>query len=123
MDGRNTYLRPRTTKETKLGRQPEGWPGIDQFQQQPFNPLRTFETPLVFFPGDILVPALTIASIPLPERCAQIAFIDLIPGVQANINGGGYRTIKDGFVYNGAFQSLEVQTDAVGSVRIQLAGW
>ena len=123
MDGRNPWLRPRTTKTLEPSGAPEGWPGLDPLEQRNPNPMRTFETPLVWFPGDIAIPASTTASISLPQRCSQIAFLDVVPGVWANINGGGYRKIKDGFVYNGDFSSLEVQTDGAGSCTVQLASW
>jgi hypothetical protein len=87
------------------------------------DPLRTFETPIVFWGPDIVVPSNTTMSIPIPDRCCQIAFISLVPGVFASINGGGGRTIKDGFIFNGDIQSLEVATDAGGSVIVQCAAW
>ena len=97
--------------------QPASWLGNDMGRIQ--DPVRTFETPIVFFPAEILVAASTQQLITVPPRCVQIAFIDLVPNVVASINGGGGRTIKDGFVYNGQFQSLEIATDATGTVKIQ----
>lgn len=124
MDGRNTRLRPRTVNRIDHpSGMPEGWAGVDVTQQRQMDPQRTFETPLVFFGPDILIPPNTTMTVPLPDRCAQIAFINLVPGVFASINGGGGRTIKDGFVFNGDFHSLEVATDAAGSVTIQTAAW
>jgi len=83
------------------------------------DPVRTFETPLVYFPAEITIPANTQQLIQVPPRCVQIAFISLIPNVYASINGGGGRTIKDGYIYNGEFNSLEIVTDATGTVVIQ----
>lgn len=119
-DPRSHYLRPKTRTEIEPSRQAQGWPGNDPLENRPLNPARTFETPLQSFPADIVIGPLTQQIINLPERCAQIAFISVIPGLQASINGGGGRTIKDGFVYNGEFRSLEVLTDATGSCIIQL---
>ena len=122
-DNRQGPQRPRTKQDDKRFSQPVGWAGLDPIGKRTMDPVRTFETPLVFFPGDILVPANTTISIPLPQRCFQIAFINLIPGVFASFNGGGARTIKDGFVMNGEFSTLDVATDALGSVIIQLAAY
>jgi hypothetical protein len=121
MDGRNRALRPRTRMAEGPVSQPQGWSGIDQMAQRTLDPVRTFEVPFVYFPADILVPASTTINIPLPPRCAQIAFINVVPNVVASLNSGGARTIKDGFVYNGEFTSLQVATDAAGSCTIQLA--
>jgi hypothetical protein len=99
------------------------WQGYDQTAQRQQVPTRTFEVPLRIFPEEITIPANTRQSIPLPQTCAQIAFINVVPGVWASFNGGGARTIKDGFVYNGEFQSLEVLTDATGSATIQLGAY
>lgn len=123
MDGRYKALRPRTKNSLQRISQPEGWSGIDQTQQRQQDPLRTFETPLVYFPADILVGASQTLDIPVPQRCAQVAFVDVTPNVAASINGGGARVIKDGFIYNGDISSLSVATDGAGSCRIQLAAW
>jgi hypothetical protein len=123
MDGRNKALRPRTINRLDRVDQPMGWPGINQLEQRQDAPIRTFETPLINFPADILIPSGFNGAVPLPPNCAQIAFLDVVPGVAASINAGGGRTIKDGFIYNGSFQSLSVATDALGSCTIQLAGW
>ena len=123
MDGRPRQLRPRTRQADNELVQPIGWPGYDQIAQRTTNPVRTFETPFLFFPADISIPSNTRQTIQLPPNCAQIAFIDVVPGVWASINGGGSRLIKDGFVYNGEFSSLEVLTDATGLVTIQLAAY
>jgi hypothetical protein len=101
--------------------QPIGRSGLDPLQQQPIDPIRTFETPYVYFPAEIVVPINSVMQIPLPPRCGQIAFINLVPNVVASFNGGGGRTIKDGFVMNGVFNSLQVATDGTGTCTIQLA--
>lgn len=101
--------------------QPLGWQGLDPIAQRTTDPVRTFETPFVYFPADINIGVSTSIDIPLPPRCAQIAFINVTPNIVASINGGGARTIKDGFVYNGEFHSLQVATDAGGTCTIQLA--
>jgi hypothetical protein len=88
--------------------------------QRTVNPVKTFETPIVYFPADIVVIASSNLEIPLPPRCVQIAFISVTPNLVASFNGGGSRTIKDGFVMNGAFQSLQVATDVGGTCIIQL---
>lgn len=123
MDGRYKALRPRTRGMISSIAQPEGWSGVDQTEQRTSTPTRTFETPLVYFPAEILVGPGETIDIPVPQRCAQVAFIDLVPNVAASINGGGARTIKDGFIYNGDISSLRVATDAAGTVKIQFACW
>lgn len=120
MDGRQRVLRPRTRVTGEELDQPMSWQGLDTIAQRAVDPVRTFETPLVYFPAEILIPVGQVLTIPLPPRCAQIAFISLVPNVTASINGGGPRTVKDGFIYNGEFQSLQVATDATGTVLIQL---
>ena len=65
----------------------------------------------------------TIISIPLPPRCYQIAFINLTANVWASFNQGGARIVKDGFVYNGEFQTLDMVSDATGNCIIQLAAY
>lgn len=120
MDGRNRILRPRTQLDQGPVSQPQGWQGFDPMAARTLDPVRTFETPLVYFPADINIPVLTNVSIQLPPRCSQIAFINLVPNVMASFNNGGFRTIKDGFVMNGEFTSLQVQTDAAGLCTIQL---
>lgn len=120
VDYRNPVQRPRTRMDQDDQRQPIGRSGLDPLQQQPMDPLRTFETPIVSFPADIAIPNNFNGPIQLPQRCVQIAFISLIPNVVASFNGGGSRTIKDGFVMNGLFNSLDVATDAGGSCIIQL---
>jgi len=117
VDGRHPALRPRTRQDEKQLTQPIGWIGQDMGRKM--DPVRTFETPMVYFPAEITVGANTQQLIPVPPRCVQIAFISLVPNVFASINGGGGRTIKDGFVYNGEFNSLEIVTDATGTVLIQ----
>lgn len=102
--------------------QPIGYLGRDESERKgPAIP--TFETPLVTFPADIVIPGSFSGSVELPANCAQIAFISVIPNVVASLNGGGSRTIKDGFVYNGLFRSLQVATDAGGSCIIQVAAF
>lgn len=117
VDGRHPALRPRTRPDEKQMTQPVGW--IGQERGRTMDPVRTFETPMVYFPAEITVGANSQLLIPVPPRCVQIAFISLVPNVFASINGGGGRTIKDGFVYNGEFSSLEIVTDATGTVLIQ----
>lgn len=119
MDGRTPVLRPRTRQDEGGLVQPVGWIGNDMARKM--DPVRTFETPLVYFPAEIPIGSSAQQLIPVPPRCAQIAFISVIPGLFASINGGGSRTIKDGFVLNGEFSSLEVVTDATGSCLIQFA--
>lgn len=121
MDSRFRALRPRTRQGSNELEQPVGWSGRDALEQRSQTPLRTFETPFIGFPADINIGTNTTISIPLPPQCGQIAFINVIPGVIASINGGGGRTIKDGFVYTGDFTNLDIQTDATGSVTLQLA--
>ena len=121
MDSRNRALRPRTMQGNNELVQPVGWPGRDPLEQRRTDPTRTFETPFINFPAEINIPAATQISIPLPQQCGQIAFINVLPGVIASINGGGGRTIKDGYIYNGDFQTLEIVTDATGSCSVQLA--
>ena len=121
MDGRSRVLRPRTRQADNELLQPVGTSGYDPIASRTLDPVRTFETPLVYFPQEIVVGSGVVLDIPLPARCAQIAFISVIPNVQASINQGGPRTIKDGFVYNGEFTSLTVATDGAGSCIIQLA--
>lgn len=123
MDARPRVLRPRTKMDNQQVDQPWGWSGIDPIAQRTMDPVRTFETPMVYFPAEIVIGASQTVDIPLPQRCCQIAFINLLPNVQASINGGGPRTIKDGFVYNGEFTMLQVSTDAGGAVTIQLAAY
>lgn len=121
LNGIATRLRPRTVMRRDELAQPIGWQGLDPTAMRTTDPVRTFETPFVFFPAEIPVPAGFTGRIPLPPRCAQIAFISVVPNVAASFNGGGGRTIKDGFVMNGDFQSLDVVTDPGGSCIIQLA--
>lgn len=121
MDGRNAIRRPRTVQSTEPFTQAQGYPGMDPVSKRTMDPVRTFETPLTYFPADIAIPALTQITIPLPPRCFQVAFIDVLAGCWASFNGGGSRKIKDGFVYNGDISSLEVLTDATGAATIQLA--
>lgn len=124
MDGRYKVLRPRTRQSENDLNQSIGYlGGVTAIEQRVMDPVRTFETPLVGFPADVVVPSATVMDIPLPRNCAQIAFISVIPGVVASFNGGGARTIKDGFVYNGLFQSLQVSTDALGTCIIQLGAF
>lgn len=120
MDARSKWLRPKTRQGDNELVQPASWQGQDSMANRVLNPVRTFETPLVFFPADIVIGASTVVNIPLPPRCCQIAFISLIPNVVASFNSGGGRTIKDGFVMNGEFTDLQVATDAGGSCIIQL---
>ncbi len=117
VDGRYPRLRPRTQQDEKSLTQPVGWIGQDMGRKM--DPVRTFETPIVNFPAEIVVGVGTQQLITVPPRCVQIAFIDLVPNVYASINGGGGRRVKDGFVYNGEFNSLEIATDATGTVVIQ----
>ena len=120
MDSRPKQLRPRTImRDTEVG-QPAGWQGLDPMQQRTVDPVRTFETPLIYFPADIVIPANFNGSVPLPQRCCQIAFINLTANVWASFNSGGGRTMKDGFVMNGEFKTLDVATDALGGCLIQL---
>lgn len=121
MDNRNRYLRPRTMQGNNELVQPVGWPGRDPLEQRRTDPMRTFETPFIGFPADINIGINTTISIPLPPQCGQIAFLNVVPGVNASLNGGGGRTVKDGFIYTGDFSTLEVQTDATGTCTIQLA--
>jgi hypothetical protein len=123
MDSRHPIKRPFTKMDSNPLDQPMGRSGIDPMQQQPLDPVRTLETPLTIFPPDIIVGINSNLSIPLPRNCSQIAFISVTPGLAASFNGYGGRTIKDGFVMNGAFQSLQVATDATGTCIIQLAGY
>lgn len=121
LNGISPALRPRTRMVRNELQQPIGWQGLDPMAARTVDPLRTFETPYVFFPAEIVIGINFTGSIPLPVRCGQIAFINVVPGVMASINGGGGRTIKDGFVYNGDFRSLDIQTDGTGGCTIQLA--
>lgn len=120
MDARSRWLRPRTLQSDNELTQPGSWQGVDPMANRVLNPVRTFETPLVYFPAEIQVGSSQTLNIPLPPRCAQIAFISVVPGLVASFNGGGTRTIKDGFVMNGEFTDLQVATDAAGSCLIQL---
>lgn len=117
VDGRYPRLRPRTQQDEKSLTQPVGWIGQDMGRKM--DPVRTFETPMVYFPAEIIIPANTQQLVTVPPRCVQIAFINLVPNVFASINGGGGRTIKDGYIYNGEFNSLEIVTDVAGTVTIQ----
>jgi hypothetical protein len=120
MDARPSRLRPQTRQELADLRIPLGWRGESTERR---DPVRTFETPLVMFPAEILIGNNFEGQVTLPANCAQIVFLDVIPGVAASLNGGGGRTIKDGFAYNGLFQSLYVVTDATGQCTIQTAGF
>jgi hypothetical protein len=121
VDNRFSALRPRTRQDEDTHDQPIGWSGVDPIALRTQDPIRTFETPLVFFPQDIVIPVSSQISVPLPQRCYQIAFINLTPGVWASFNQGGARTIKDGFIYNGEFSTLDITTDAAGTCTLQLA--
>lgn len=123
MDGRYSRLRPRTRQGENELNQPLSWQGTDPMAARTTTPVRTFETPLITFPAEITVPINSNRTIPLPKNCAQIAFIGVKPGCFASINGGGARTIKDGFIYSGEFYSLQVATDATGTATIQLAAY
>lgn len=123
MDGRSRRLQPRTRQGTNELEQPQSWQGRDPIESRSKIPQSTFEVPFRYFPAEINIPINTQISIPLPNNCSQIAFINVTPGVIASINGGGTRTIKDGFVYNGEFSTLEILTDGTGTVTVQLAAW
>jgi len=123
VDNRYPVLQPRTKQSNDALNQPIGWTGLDPIGNRTIDPVRTFETPLVFFPQDIVLPVNTIISIPLPPRCYQIAFISLVANVWASFNQGGARIVKDGFVYNGEFQTLDLVSDATGTCVIQLAAY
>lgn len=123
MDGRNEARRPRTRQGQNELNQPVSWQGKDPIELRNVEPQRTFEVPLRTFPAEINIPINTFQNVQLPQNCAQIAFINVVAGVVVSINGGGQRTIKDGFIYNGEFSTLEVLTDATGTVTIQLAAW
>jgi hypothetical protein len=121
LNGITPQLRTRTQMRKTELQQPQGWQGLDPMGLRTTDPVRTFETPSVYFPADINVPSGFAGRIPLPPRCNQIAFISVVPNVFASFNGGGGRTIKDGFAMSGEFQSLDVSVDAAGSCIIQLS--
>lgn len=120
-DGRFRQLRPRTKGNDDTLHQPQGQPG----REPPSStaPVVTFETQLSSFPAEITVGASAQVNIPIPPRCAQVAFISVTPGTWASINGGGTRTIKDGFIYNGKILSLDIVTDGTGGCIVQLAAY
>lgn len=123
MDARPRQLRPRTRQSENELDQPLSWQGNDPIARRTTDPVRTFETPLISFPAEITIPINSNIQVQLPKNCAQIAFIGVTAGCWASINGGGSRTIKDGFIYSGEFFSLQVVTDATGTATLQLAAY
>jgi len=123
VDQRFTALQPRTRmRRGEQLSQPMSYQGQDPMANRTIDPTRTFEVPFVYFPQEILIPpGVSGLSIPLPPRCAQIAFISLVPDVFASFNGGGGRTMKDGFVMNGEFTTLDISTGPAGTCLLQLA--
>lgn len=99
-------------------------------QTMRFGGLVTYEKPIREFFGDILLPVVAAGSvvtlragIELPRNCVGVRFLNLVPGVMVNINGGGWRTCLNGDVVSGCeIAQMSVQTDATGTVVIQSVG-
>ena len=53
VDNRYPVLQPRTKQSPDNLNQPIGWTGLDPIGNRTIDPVRTFETPLVFFPQDM----------------------------------------------------------------------
>lgn len=92
-----------------------------------FGGLLTYEKPIVEFPGDINIAAsssvLLRAGEELPRNCVGIRFINLIPTVLISVNGFPFRTVLNNDVFSGCeIRSLQVVTDAAGSVTVQAVG-
>ena len=121
VDLRFRQLQSRAPQDNGKTQRPDGLIGQDIGRIQEWT--NTFEVPFTWFGPDIVVNVNSTVSIAIPPRCMQVAFISLIPGVAASINGGGGRTIKDGFVFNGKITAVDVATDATGTVIVQLAGY
>lgn len=123
MDARAKIRRPLTRMGTGEVSQPVGPLGQPATYPNPTDPVRTLEVMFNQFPGDIAIGSNFAGMVTLPRNCGQIAFISVVPGVWGSFNGGGLRTVKDGFVLSGLFSSLYVQTDATGGCLIQLASF
>ena len=93
-----------------------------------FGALLTFETPIVQFPGDIVIGASTSKTIDiqglLSNRCCGFMILDVVGTVKVSVNGGGLRTIAVQTQIQGAWiRNLTIYTGAASSCLVQLNGF
>lgn len=87
----------------------------------------TYEKPIREFFGDINVGSSVVVTLragtELPNNCVGLRFINVVPNVTVNINGGGWRTLLNDDVFSGCeIAQISIQTDAAGSCTVQAVG-
>lgn len=92
-----------------------------------YGGLVTYEKPIREFFGDVNITASSFVTLragtELPNNCVGLRFINVVPNVTVNINGGGWRTLLNGDVFSGCeIAQIAIQTDAAGSCTVQAVG-